>query len=93
MEFIIYSEDKPNSLHIRQSARNDHLAWLKTKSEVELLIAGPWMDENEIMRGSLLIVKAENKNTVTQWLKGDPYGSAGLTNKVIIKHFNWVIGK
>ena len=56
MEFIIYSEDKPDSLHIRQSARNDHLAWLKTKSEVELLIAGPWMDENEIMRGSLLIV-------------------------------------
>jgi uncharacterized protein YciI len=51
------------------------------------------MDENEIMRGSLLIVKAENKNTVTQWLKGDPYGSAGLTNKVIIKHFKWVIGK
>jgi uncharacterized protein YciI len=73
--------------------RNDHLAWLKTKSEVELLIAGPWMDENEIMRGSLLIVKAKNKNTVTQWLKGDPYGSAGLTNKVIIKHFKWVIGK
>jgi uncharacterized protein len=93
LEFIIYSEDKPDSLHIRQSVRNDHLAWLKTKSEVELLIAGPWMDENEIMRGSLLIVKAENKNTVTQWLKGDPYGSAGLTNKVIIKHFKWVIGK
>lgn len=93
MEFIIYSEDKPDSLHIRQSVRNDHLAWLKTKSEVELLIAGPWMDENEIMRGSLLIVKAKNKNTVTQWLKGDPYGSAGLTNKVIIKHFKWVIGK
>jgi uncharacterized protein YciI len=93
LEFIIYSEDKPDSLHIRQSVRNDHLAWLKTKSEVELLIAGPWMDENEIMRGSLLIVKAKNKNTVTQWLKGDPYGSAGLTNKVIIKHFKWVIGK
>jgi uncharacterized protein YciI len=93
LEFIIYSEDKPDSLHIRQSVRNDHLAWLKTKSEVELLIAGPWMDENEIMRGSLLIVKAKNKNTVTQWLKGDPYGSAGLTNKVIIRHFKWVIGK
>jgi uncharacterized protein YciI len=51
------------------------------------------MDENEIMRGSLLIVKAKSKNIVTQWLKDDPYGSAGLTNKVIIKHFNWVIGK
>jgi len=63
------------------------LAWLKTKSEVELLIAGPWMDENEIMRGSLLIVKAKNRNIVIQWLKDDPYGSAGLTNKVIIKHF------
>lgn len=93
MDFIIYSEDKPDSLHIRQSARESHLAWLKSKSAVELMIAGPWLDENEIMRGSLLIVKAKDKNTVTQWLKDDPYAAAGLTNSVIIKHFNWIIGK
>ena len=71
MEFMIYSEDKDNSLHIRQSVRDDHLAWLKTPSDVKLLIAGPWLDDEDVMRGSLLIVEAKDKDTVTQWLSQD----------------------
>ena len=49
MDFIIYSEDKENSLHIRQSARDDHLAWLKAPSDINLLAAGPWLDDKGIM--------------------------------------------
>ena len=72
MEFIVYSEDKADSLHIRQAAREDHLAWLKTPSEVKLLIAGPWLDDAGVMRGSLLIVEAKDKDSVSQWLARDP---------------------
>jgi len=93
MEFIVYSEDKENSLHIRQAARDDHLAWLKAPSDVKLLIAGPWLDDAEVMRGSLLIVEAQNKETVLNWLSHDPYKAAGLTASVMVKAYKWVIGR
>jgi len=93
MEFIVYSEDKENSLHIRQAARDDHLAWLKAPSDVKLLIAGPWLDDAEVMRGSLLIVEAQNKETVLNWISHDPYKAAGLTASVMVKAYKWVIGR
>jgi len=93
MEFIVYAEDKADSLHIRQAAREDHLAWLKAPSDVKLLIAGPWLDDEGVMRGSLLIVEADNKDTVLNWLAGDPYKAAGLTASVMVKAYKWVIGK
>ena len=93
MEFIVYSEDKAESLHIRQAARDDHLAWLKAPSDVNLLIAGPWLDDDGVMRGSLLIVEADSKDTVLKWLAKDPYKAAALTESVMVKAYKWVIGK
>jgi len=93
MEFIVYAEDKPDSLHIRQAARNDHLTWLKAPSNVKLLIAGPWLDDENVMRGRLLIVEASDKQTVLDWLANDPYKAAGLTASVMVKTYKWVIGK
>ncbi len=93
MDFIIYAEDRPDSLHIRQAAREDHLAWLKAPSDVKLLTAGPWLDDAGVMRGSLLIVEATDKQTVLDWLAGDPYKAAGLTGSVRVKAYKWVIGR
>jgi len=93
MEFIVYAEDKPESLHIRQAARDAHLAWLKAPSSVKLLVAGPWLDDENIMRGSLLIVEADSKKTVLDWLSHDPYKTAGQTKSVMVKTYKWVIGR
>ncbi len=91
--FLIYAEDKPDSLHIRQAARAGHIAWLKAPSAVKLLMAGPWLDESGDMRGSLVIVEADSQDTVEDWLAGDPYKSAGLTKTVTIKPYLWAIGR
>lgn len=92
MRFMIYTEDKPDSLHIRQANRDDHIAWLKAESDVTLLTAGPWLDDEGTMRGSLLIVDAKDKATVEAWLLTDPYRKAGLTGSVTLKGFLWAIG-
>ena len=84
MDFLIYAEDKADSLHIRQAARDDHLAWLKAPSAIRLLTAGPWLDDEGTMRGSLLIVEASDKETVQEWLSHDPYKAAGLTASVTV---------
>jgi len=63
-DFLIYAEDKADSLHIRQAARADHIAWLKAPSDVKLLAAGPWLDDAGDMRGSLVIVEAADQKIV-----------------------------
>lgn len=93
MKFIVYTEDKPDSLSIRKANRDAHLAWLKTDNpDVKLLTAGPWLDDDNVMRGSMLIVEAANKETVNNWLAQDPYRDAGLTASVMVKAYIWAIG-
>jgi len=93
MQFIIYTEDRPNSLHIRQENRVAHLAWLKSDNpKIKLLTAGPWLDDHGEMRGSMLIVEAGAKSDVKDWLAGDPYRAAGLTASTLIRGYVWAIG-
>ncbi len=93
MKFIVHTEDKPDSLHIRKANRDAHLAWLKSdNADVTLLTAGPWLDDQGVMRGSVLIVEADNKSVVENWLGDDPYKAAGLPEKVMVKAFVWAIG-
>lgn len=90
--FLIHTADIADSLAIRQSNREAHLTWLKSHPEVTLHIAGPWLDDEGIMRGSLLIVEAESKDIVTHWLETDPYRQAGLTDKTTLQPYNWAVG-
>jgi len=93
MQLIIFTEDKPDSLHIRQENRADHIAWLKSEaSNVKLLTAGPWLDDDGEMRGSMIIVEASDKAEVENWLSRDPYRSAGLTASTRVQGFIWAIG-
>lgn len=92
MKFMIYAQDKPDSLAIRKANREAHLAWLKAPSDVTVNIAGPWLDDDGVMRGSMLVVEAESKQAVKNWISKDPYGAAGLTASVTINAYNWVIG-
>lgn len=92
MQYIIYTEDQDDGLPIRQANRDAHLAWLKTDTVVKALAAGPWLDDDGTMRGSLLIVEAETKEALMEWTQRDPYAKAHLPKSVMIKPFKWVIG-
>lgn len=91
--FLIHTADKADSLHIRQENREAHLAWLKAEGDVTLHIAGPWLDDDGVMHGSLLIVEAADKAAVENWLSHDPYRAAGLTESTELQAYNWVVGK
>lgn len=96
MKFIIYSRDKKGALDIRKANRDAHLAFLAADTAdtlVKVLTAGPWLDDaGETMIGSLLIVEAENLESVRTWLISDPYAKAGLSDTVTIHPFIWAIG-
>ena len=70
---------------MRLANRDGHLVHLKSGGKVKVISAGPWLsDDDETMKGSLLVVEANCINCVTGWIKDDPYVKAGLTAKITI---------
>lgn len=90
---MILSRDIPDGPSIRARIRQDHLDWLKAPSDCTVLSAGPWLDNTDAMRGSLLIVKAPSREALDRWLADDPYAKAGLPQDIDIRPFKLVIGR
>ena len=98
MFYAIISEDIPNSLEKRKSARPAHLERLESlKQEGRLLIAGPHpaIDTNEPgnagFTGSLVIAEFNTLVDAQAWADNDPYVSSGVYSKVTVKPFKRVL--
>ena len=98
MFYAIISQDMPNSLPLRQSAREDHLARLhQLKDEGRLIIAGPHPavdSENPGdagFTGSLIVAEFPDLVAAKKWADNDPYITAGVYEKVTVKPFKKVL--
>ena len=91
--FVISCVDKPNSLDLRMSAREAHLAYANGgQNLVSVKIGGPYLDANGNMAGSLLIVEAAGRVAVEEFSKNDPYVKAGLFETVDIRSYRITVG-
>ncbi|MBM7067217.1 YciI family protein [Actibacterium sp. 188UL27-1] len=90
MHVALICIDKPGSLEIRQANRPDHVTYLKATDAVEQ--AGPLLDADGQMCGSLIILDVPDIATAQSWAEGDPYAKAGLFQSVTLQHWNRVIG-
>lgn len=98
MLYAIISEDIPNSLEKRKTARPAHLARLQMlNDEGRLLVAGPHpaIDNNDPgeagFTGSLVIAEFPSLEQAQIWAEADPYILAGVYAKVIVKPFKKVL--
>ena len=98
MLYAIISEDVPNSLEKRKSARPDHLARLEQlKAEGRLVLAGPHpaIDSNDPgeagFSGSLVVAEFSSLEDAQQWADADPYIDAGVYQCVTVKPFKKVL--
>ncbi len=82
--------DKPGALDIRKANRDAHLAYLKGSDCI--VQAGPFLDADGAMIGSLIILEVADMAEAESWVAGDPYGKAGLFQNVTLRHWNRVIG-
>ena len=87
--FIVICKDKENSLGKRLANRNSHLKYLQTLKE-NLVMAGPILDDSENPKGSILVIKFENKKKLEEFLKKDPYTKVNLFETVEIELFKRV---
>lgn len=97
MYYVIFAQDKPETLQLRLSVREQHLARLQAlQAENRLLIAGPNPaidDENPGeagFTGSTVIAQFESLEQAKQWASEDPYVAAGVYGDVVVKPFKRV---
>lgn len=98
MLYAIISQDVPNSLEKRKSARADHLARLEAlKAEGRLTLAGPHPaidseDPGEAgFTGSLVVAEFDSLEAAQAWADVDPYIAAGVYEKVVVKPYKKVL--
>ncbi len=98
MWYAILSEDNENSLPLRATAREAHLARLRMLAgEGRLLVAGPHPgidaeDPGEAgFSGSLVIAEFASLEAARQWADADPYVAAGVYREVMVKPFKRVL--
>lgn len=89
MHVALICIDKPGALEIRQANRPDHVAYLKASDAVEQ--AGPFLDSDGQMCGSLIILNVPDLAAAQSWADNDPYAKAGLFQSVSVQHWNRVI--
>ena len=90
MRVALICTDKPGALQIRMDNRPAHLDYVAATGVVE--IAGPFLDAEGKMMGSLIILSVESLQAAQDWAAGDPYATAGLFADVTIREWKKVIG-
>ena len=90
MRVALICTDKPGALQIRMDNRPAHLDYVAATGVVEM--AGPFLDSDGNMMGSLIILSVESLQAAQDWAAGDPYATAGLFADVTIREWKKVIG-
>ena len=82
MPDAIFSQDKPDSLQLRNDTRPQHREFLATQANV-LLAAGPLMaDDNSGGIGSLTVLDTHERDVAISFAEADPYFQVGLCQSV-----------
>lgn len=83
MLYHILCHDKPGSLQTRLDNRDAHLAVVKTLGD-RLFAAGPLLNADDDMIGSVLIIDFDNDDDANAFCEQDPYAKAGLFQQVTV---------
>jgi uncharacterized protein len=90
MRVAVICRDKPGALEIRKANRQAHLDYVAETGVTEL--AGPFLDAEGQMCGSLLILEVPDMAAAEAWAAGDPYAKAGLFEDVSLQEWKKVVG-
>lgn len=90
MLVALIAKDKPGALQTRLDNRDAHLAHIAASGIVYQ--AGPLLDGDGGMCGSLVILDVETMDQAQAWADGDPYAMAGLFERVDLIPWKKVVG-
>ena len=91
MLYILLCRDKPDSLEVRMANRDAHIEYAGQAGD-RLKFAGPLLDDDGLMCGSMIVVEAASKEAAELVAANDPYNRAGLFESVEILPWKGVLG-
>jgi uncharacterized protein YciI len=89
--FVLICVDHPNALERRMSVRAEHLAYVQANIAM-VRLAGPLLSDAGEMAGSMFIIEAPDRATVTALNAGDPYTLANVFERVEIRPWKVTVG-
>lgn len=90
MLIALMAKDKDGALQTRLNNREAHVAHIKDSGVV--MHAGPFLDDDGQMCGSLVILDVVDMAAAKDWAANDPYAKAGLFKSTELIQWNKVIG-
>lgn len=85
MLYVIYAPDKSDSKDRRAATRPRHLEYWGKNAPFKVILAGPMLDEGTgDMQGSMLIVEADDIESVREAAFQDPYWTEGVFERIDI---------
>ena len=89
-QYLIIADDGKDegALERRKNVRPIHLTGAKKlKENNNFIIGGAMLDEEDNMRGSIMIVQFETKEEFQHWYDNEPYIVGGVWKTIEVKPF------
>lgn len=90
--FVALGQDRPGALDLRLATRDAHSAHVVAHTPHIVKLAGPFLDEQGQMVGSMLILSADSLEAAEAFMAADPYVQAGLFETLSITPWRLGIG-
>jgi uncharacterized protein YciI len=84
MPYIVETWDKPDSLHLRQQARPEHLAYLEQNKSLLLACGAKLTDDGRDAGGGLYVLDVDTREAADSFIKADPFYKVGLFERVVV---------
>lgn len=78
MLYILYNEDRPDGLAIREATREAHLAYLERHKDKLVLGGGLLSEDGKTRLGSVFILNVPDRGAAEAFSADEPFRKAGL---------------
>jgi len=89
--FVLTCVDHPGALDRRMATREAHLAYVGEHISM-VKVAGPLLDDDGQMAGSMFILEAPDKAAVEAFSAADPYRLANVFERVEVRSWKVTVG-
>ena len=90
--FTIIAYDAEGSEDLRQKHHQQHLRHFRNH-DAQIALAGPLFSDDGSSAGSLVILIASSSEAAEEFIKGDPFHSAGVWQNIEIWPFKAALGE
>ena len=78
MLYILYNEDRPDGLAIREATREAHLAYLERHKDKVVLGGGLLSEDGKTRLGSVFMINVADRKSAEAFSAQEPFRKAGL---------------